>query len=74
MAAKLVHQTEKHDWYKNRYARQGMVKGYEVIFNIVPKGDPIPVTGYFSPRYIMDIKGYKDLKVGDTFEKVSSLF
>ena len=69
MAAELVHQTDKHDWYKMRFRKEGWSNVHSVIYNIIPKDNPIPVSGYYSPRYIMDMKGYEDLKVGQTFEK-----
>ena len=65
---KLVHQTEKHDWYiirwKEKYSRT-----HSILYNIVDKGSKPPTTGYYQPRYIMNKMGYTDLMVYQTFQK-----
>jgi hypothetical protein len=64
----LVHQTEKHDWYKERIKNFPGI-GYTMLYNIVPKGEESPTSGYLQPRVIMDKKGYHNLKVFQTFNK-----
>jgi len=66
----LVHQTEKHDWYKGYVKGMGFMSyGVSLVFNIVPKGAKVPIMGYLEPRVIMDKMGYQNLKVFETFSK-----
>lgn len=72
MNAKLVHQTTNHDFYKIRFASHDDYSQIQVVYNIVPKGDKPPTTGYYRPDTILKIKGYKKLKVFQTFEKTKN--
>ena len=71
----IVHQTEKHDWYKGR-VDNFPGSGYSMLYNIVPKGEKPPNTywrNYIHPRIIMDKMGYPNLRVYQTFSKPSCI-
>ncbi len=71
----LVYQTDKHDWYVISWYDSRIGYGHgdrwspmkHIIYNIVPTGSPPPTSGYYSTRWIMDAKGYGELKVHNTF-------
>ena len=77
----LTHRTKDHDFYRTFYTHyvNGTQTTYKEffngcrpapnIYNIVPKGSPRPVSGYYSPVYILNMKGYSNLRVYECFNK-----
>ena len=67
----LTFQTKKHDFYRtfNRQDRWSFCRPSANLYNIVPKGDPVPESGYMRPADLLMRSGYSNFKVLEVFSK-----
>tara|TARA_B100000809_G_scaffold254239_1_gene291198 strand:+ start:1443 stop:1655 length:213 start_codon:yes stop_codon:yes gene_type:complete len=57
----LTHRTNEHNFWKTNSPGQE-------LYNITKRGEPMPTGGWWYPKHILMLKGYKDLSVDEVFQ------